>query len=139
MCNLFASLIFMIPVATETLALPDTSTWQADALTVGPVDVAPTGWRRTVRGWERAENWPVTDADTQALTLHRVIERQRNAELSWAGGRGLSTIMKFVRSIDPVTLLCTQVTLLALYIALVFHRESKMGKPHCPNPTNLFR
>ena len=139
MCNLFTSLLFIIPVTADLPTEPVTVTSQPGNLSVGPVDVAPSGWRRTVRGWERAEHWPVTDAESQAVTLHRVIERQRNAELAWVGGRGLSTIMKFVRSIDPVTLLCSQITLLAVYIALVFHRESKNGNPKCPTTSKLFR
>jgi hypothetical protein len=106
-------------------------------LSVGPVDVAPTGWRRTVNGWERAEDWAITDPDTRAATLAKVIEHQQQMEISWVGGRGLSVIMRFVRQINPFTILCLQVSLLATYVFLVFHRESKSAKLKCQNPSNL--
>lgn len=144
MSNLLTCLLLIMPlIANEPIAknpaAADLTEPAPKLRSVGPVDVAPTGWRRTVRGWERAENWPTADGDSQAVALNRVIQKQRNAELSWSGGRGLSTVMQFVRQISPVTLVCSQVTLLALYIALVFHRESKTGNRKCPKPTNLYR
>jgi hypothetical protein len=100
---------------------------------VAAVDVAPVGWRRTRRGWERAENWPITAPNAQATTLNGLIKRQQSAELAWAAGPGLSAAMQFIRRVDPVTIVCVQVTLLALYTALVFNHESKAGSKPCPN------
>lgn len=100
---------------------------------IGPVNVAPVGWRRTTNGWERAETWSIPDQDTQAVELRNIISRQQFAERSTTMGAALSSILRFVRRIDPVTLACSQVTLLALYIALVFHRESKAKELPCPS------
>ena len=109
----------------------------SQTLRVGPVDVAPTGWRRTVNGWERAEDWAITDPDAQTATLSKVIEHQQQLEISWVGGKGLSGIMRFVRQINPFTLLCAQVSLLATYVFLVLHGESKAAKRKCQNPSSL--
>ena len=101
-------------------------------LKIGPVNVAPTGWRRTVNGWERAETWPLLDQDSQTSELNRLVIQQRQAVQASLVGKALSACMGFVKSIDPITLVCTQVSLLALYIALVFHREAKSKKQSCP-------
>lgn len=97
---------------------------------VGPLDVGPVGWRRTTRGWERAEHWEVSSALSNATQINRVIENQkfqeRGTTLSWC----VAMVLSFVRRIDPVTLISTQVCLLALYIALVFHRRDGRMRSH---------
>ena len=92
---------------------------------VGPIDVGPIGWRRTTRGWERAEHWEVAVGVSNATQINRVIQKQKFQEqgtsLSWC----VAMVLSFVRRIDPVTLISTQVCLLALYVALVFHRRER--------------
>ncbi|XZE52401.1 hypothetical protein SH139x_004094 [Planctomycetaceae bacterium SH139] len=89
------------------------------------VDVAPEGWRLTKYGWERAEQWPTSLAATNGTNINALINQQESAESSMFAGQVVERSMRLVRALNPVTLVALEVTLLALLVALVFHRDSK--------------
>lgn len=90
-------------------------------------NVAPTGWRRTVSGWERAEEWGKPAAKAQlGINQWLAIQDQRESALA----RGL---LGQLRSVHP---LCISMTLLGAVIAIIFLNERRTtgSKPAaCPS------
>lgn len=95
---------------------------------VGPVDVAPVGWRKTNRGWERAEDWGHVVANTNTERLSQIVAQQELAEASAAPGRWLHGAFAVLRRVDPITLVSLQICLLALLVAMVYDREAKQAR-----------
>ena len=89
------------------------------------IDVAPEGWRLTKYGWERAEQWPTSLAATNGTNINALIHQQESAESSMFAGQIVERSMRLVQALNPVTLVALEVTLLALLVAMVFHRDSK--------------
>lgn len=100
----------------------------AEQIRVGPVDVAPVGWRKTNRGWERAEEWGHVVANTNTERLSQIVAQQELAEASAAPGRWLHGAFAVLRRVDPITLVSLQICLLALLVAMVYHREAKQAR-----------
>jgi hypothetical protein len=103
----------------------------ADGVVVGPVDVAPRGWRKTTRGWERAEDWGNVVAATNAERLQQILDRQLMAERATLPTRWLGGLFAAVRRIDPITLVSLQIAAVSLFMAMVYHRDSQRQKVSC--------
>lgn len=91
---------------------------------IGPVDVAPEGWRRTTYGWERAEDWETSWSARRGEDLNRLIRLQSERENESSHSRLVAKTIGLVQRMDPVTLVSTQLCLLALLFFMVFHREA---------------
>ncbi len=103
----------------------------ADAQAVWPV-----GWRRTTRGWERADDWPLSSESVSAgrrsetnrfrhrhpQSINDWIQHGRDRELAWA-----RTGTQWVRSIHPIALAMLLVGT-ALMIAKISQRRD-LGEP----------
>ena len=93
---------------------------------VGPVDVAPQGWRKTTRGWERTDNWANVVAANNGVLINDLIAKQQAAETSTLVGKTLTRSMELVRALNPITLLMIQIMLLAVLATIARQRESKI-------------
>ena len=78
--------------------------------------VSPTGWRRTVSGWERAEEWRKPAAKAQ-LDINQWLAIQDQRESAIARG-----LLGQLRSVHP---LCISMTLLGAVIAIVLLNERR--------------
>lgn len=78
------------------------------------VDVAPQGWRRTVNGWERAEDWARKIA-APSESIDYWITRQRAQESSAAS--------RFLRRLSRVHPLVISSSLLLCVIAIVIRND----------------
>ncbi|MCC2099476.1 MAG: hypothetical protein KDJ29_21480, partial [Hyphomicrobiales bacterium] len=92
---------------------------------VGPVDIAPEGWRKTTRGWERAEDWPTSIAASNSIRINDSLRFQQQTEESTAGARFLDSCLRVVRGINPITLVGIQLGLLVILFVSVTRREAK--------------
>jgi len=72
--------------------------WQAEAnQRVASRSVMPTGWRRTTRGWERAEAWAGQIGSNRPQTINEWILSDRAKEPKW-----VNASFQRVRAVHPV-------------------------------------
>jgi len=90
-------------------------TLQANASQLEPRSVSPTGWRRTTRGWERAEAW-AGGAMGRPQTINEWIVSDRDSEPQW-----VSASFQGVRSVHPIVL--------GILIVLVAVMITKVSEP----------
>ncbi|TWU67625.1 hypothetical protein [Crateriforma conspicua] len=76
-----------------------------------PHSVPPVGWRRTNRGWERAEDWAWQYGAVAAKdrTLDQWIDHQEQAEPGW-----IAKPMAWLRGIPPLGIAALQI--IAVYL-----------------------
>jgi hypothetical protein len=84
-----------------------------------PRTVAPVGWRRTVHGWERAEQWGWLPQQRAASELTERIRQQRAAEPAW-----WRSLAAQVQSWHPVSIALTQAALACLIASLAARPET---------------
>ena len=90
-------------------------------------NVPPSGWRRTVSGWERAEEWGKPAAKAQ-LGINQWLAIQDQRESAFARG-----LLGQLRSVHP---LCISMTLLGATIAIIFlndRRATGSKSAACPS------
>lgn len=114
-----------IPTGENGIALRFAPQEQQPAeLIVGPVDVAPIGWRLTNRGWERAETWGLVP-ESPKERINGLIRQQKSNESSSVGLRGCAALLSFVQRLDPLVILVIQLMMLAFLVSIVFNRQKK--------------
>jgi|GEM_PF-6764161 len=97
---------------------------QPAELIVGPVDVAPIGWRLTNRGWERAETWGLVP-ESPKERINGLIRQQKSDESSSVGLRRCAAVLSFVQRLDPLVILVIQLMMLVFLVSIVFNRQKK--------------
>jgi hypothetical protein len=78
------------------------------------VNVSPVGWRRTVDGWELAEQWAITSKAERNINQWIAFQRKQEASLGQA-------ILERVRLIHPLVI-STSMLLVVVAIAM-FHER----------------
>ena len=102
-----------IPATGEILREPKQST--------GPVSVAPSGWRRTDRGWENVASW-----QKPSEPLGEIVLRQEKREPKWVRD-SLATL----RGLPPLAFAMLQITAISAIVAV--SRERRVDSTPTPS------
>jgi hypothetical protein len=112
------AVLVLVLVATVT-AVGQHASREATTEDLRVAEVSPVGWRRTLRGWERAEDW-----------ANRIHEERRDINQWIAFQRAQEPLpaqwmLHCLRSIHP---LMYSATLLMFVVGLTVHHESRQAK-----------
>ncbi len=99
---------------SSTVAFRPAATTGVDSLelkpdgTMGPVSVAPTGWRRTANGWENVATWT-----KPSRPLREIVAMQHEREPQW-----MRSTLAGVRGLPPLAFAMLQITAIAAIVAI---------------------